>query len=156
MQTRPLWQSIDWKQTPPLATRSFVAQPPRSASAAAATAVAQAKTFLTSSTVRAGSALRKHDEDVAFVHCLAFAARDLFDFSRRGRLDRHLHLHRLEDDARLPFEHVVALFHFDLPNGSGDVRTHVRRHCSPAPRLAPRWSKMKHDRSVSHKPVERV
>ena len=78
--------------------------------------------------VRAPTGSGKNDEDIALVHGLPFGARDLLDFSRSGRLDRHLHLHRLENDARLAFEDVVALLHFDFPNRPGDVRTHVGSH----------------------------
>ena len=78
--------------------------------------------------VRGATSSGKDDEHVALVHGLTLGARDLLDFSGRGRLDRHLHLHRLENDARLPFEDVVTLFDFDFPNRPGDVRTHVGSH----------------------------
>ena len=41
-------------------------------------------------------------------------------------LDRHLHLHRLEDDDGVAIGDVVADLDLDLPDGAGDVRLDVR------------------------------
>src|SRR3954470_19695801 len=61
------------------------------------------------------------NERVAFRDRLALLARDLRDRAVVLGLDRHLHLHRLEDDECVALHHVVADLALDLPDGSGDV-----------------------------------
>ena len=45
-----------------------------------------------------------------------------------GRLDRHLHLHRFQDDDGLARGDGVTDRHLDLPDGAGDVSLDGRRH----------------------------
>src|SRR5207248_2372822 len=72
--------------------------------------------------------LRQREEGIPLAHRLPLAAVDLLHLPRRRSLHRHLHFHRLEDDARLPFGDRIPLFHFDLPHRSGDVREDVLGH----------------------------
>jgi hypothetical protein len=135
LQMRPGWQSMAWKHAPPAPTAELVVQDDARIATGSAATSAKAKALLTPNTLRARLCpvnrtrqLREDDEDVAFVDRLAFRARDLFDFARAWRLDRHLHLHRLENDARLSLEDVVAFLHFDLPDRARDVRANVGGH----------------------------
>src|SRR4051794_23663952 len=65
--------------------------------------------------------LIENHQGVAFRNGLPFLARDLRDFAVVLGLDRHLHLHRLEDDERVALLDLVADLALDLPDGSGDV-----------------------------------
>src|ERR1700757_2228246 len=60
-------------------------------------------------------ALVEDNERVAFGHRLALLAQDLLDDARILGLDRHLHLHRLEDHDRVALLHRVANLDLDLP-----------------------------------------
>src|SRR3954449_5382669 len=75
--------------------------------------------------------LFEHDEDVAFRHRLALLAADLGDLARVLGLDRHLHLHRLEDDDRIALVDLVADLDLDLPDCAGDVRLYVSHAAAP-------------------------
>src|SRR3954468_8087800 len=76
---------------------------------------------------RSGCAPRsfEHHERVALGHGLALLAGDLLDLAVVLGLDRHLHLHRLEDHERVALLHVLAHFALDLPHGAGDVRLYI-------------------------------
>src|SRR5262249_37668777 len=50
---------------------------------------------------------------------------DLLDRPRILGLDRHLHLHRLEDDDGVALVDLIADPNLDLPHGAGDVRLDV-------------------------------
>src|ERR1035441_3783656 len=63
------------------------------------------------------------NERVALGYRLALLAQDLLDHARVLGLDRHLHLHRLEDHYGVPFLDVVADLDFDLPDGARDMRS---------------------------------
>src|SRR5690606_36773167 len=67
-------------------------------------------------------------EDVALLHGIALLAPDLLDGPGARRLDRHLHLHGLEDDDHVALGDGVALSLLDLPNGSSDVRRDFDGH----------------------------
>src|SRR3954468_6043410 len=58
---------------------------------------------------------------VALADRLPLLAGDRLDDPAVLGLDRHLHLHRLEDDGRVAFFNVVPGSHLDLPDGAGDV-----------------------------------
>src|SRR5438552_3199904 len=60
--------------------------------------------------------LVEDNERVAFRHGLPLLAADLLDDSRILSLDRHLHLHRLEDDDGVALLDGVADLDFDLPH----------------------------------------
>src|SRR5437868_2701205 len=62
--------------------------------------------------------LLKDDERIALVHCLTLLAEDLLDRSLVLGLDRHLHLHRLEDHDGVALCDLVADLAFDLPHGA--------------------------------------
>src|SRR3954463_16615939 len=68
-----------------------------------------------------GMALLEDDEDVALLHRLALLDADLLHRAGILGLDRHLHLHRLEDDHGVTLVDLVAGLDLYLPNGSGDV-----------------------------------
>src|SRR5207247_1868658 len=57
---------------------------------------------------------------------LALLAADLRDLAGILGLDRHLHLHRLEDDDRVALVDLVADLDLDLPDCAGDVGFDVR------------------------------
>jgi hypothetical protein len=65
--------------------------------------------------------LRERDQGIALVDGLGLGHVDLLDLPRAGGLDRHFHLHRLQDDEHLPLGHLLALLDLDLPNSSGDM-----------------------------------
>src|SRR3954453_5797952 len=65
------------------------------------------------------------NESVALRDRLPLLARDLLDRAVVLGLDRHLHLHRLEDYERVALLDLVADLALDLPDGSGDVGLHV-------------------------------
>jgi hypothetical protein len=67
----------------------------------------------------------KHYEDVAFADRLALLAADLLDGAVVFRLDRDLHLHRLEDGYGVSVLDFVADRNLDFPNVAGDVRLNV-------------------------------
>jgi len=92
------------------------------ANAAAAKATPTTLPCLTWMSLPPGGESSERDEHVPFAHSLAFGHVDLLDLPRLRRLDGHLHLHRLEDDARLPLGDTVPHFNFDFPDGTGDVR----------------------------------
>src|SRR4051812_12820638 len=69
--------------------------------------------------------LVEDNERVAFRDRLPLFARDLRDRAGVLGLDRHLHLHRLENHERVALFHFVADLALDLPDGSGDVGLHV-------------------------------
>src|SRR4051812_7814108 len=69
----------------------------------------------------------KDHESVALRDGLPLLARDLRDGAVVLGLDRHLHLHRLEDHERVALFHFVADLALDLPHGPGDVGLHVRQ-----------------------------
>src|SRR3954452_3831157 len=71
------------------------------------------------------------DEDVALGDGLALLAADLGDLARVLGLDRHLHLHRLEDDDRVALVDLVADLDLDLPDCAGDVRFYVSHAAAP-------------------------
>src|SRR4051794_30146629 len=61
------------------------------------------------------------NECVALGDRLPFLAHDLGNRALVLGLDRHLHLHRLEDHERVALLDGVADLALDLPHGSGDV-----------------------------------
>src|SRR6266576_2983013 len=65
--------------------------------------------------------LLKDDERIALVHGLALLAEDLLHGALVLGLDRHLHLHRLEDDHGVALGDLVADGDLDLPHGPRDV-----------------------------------
>src|SRR3954454_21234111 len=69
--------------------------------------------------------LFEDDEDVALGDGLALLAANLGDLARVLGLDRHLHLHRLEDGDRVALVDLVADLDLDLPDCAGDVRLYV-------------------------------
>src|SRR4051794_3223536 len=71
-------------------------------------------------------ALFEHDERVALVHGLPFLAEDLLHRALVLGLDRHLHLHRLQDHDRVALLDGVADLALDLPHGAGDVGLDLR------------------------------
>src|SRR3954453_22650207 len=74
--------------------------------------------------------LFEHDQRVALVHRLALLAEDLLDDPRVLRLDRHLHLHRLEDDHGVALGDRLADLALDLPHRARDVGLDLR-HAVP-------------------------
>src|SRR5579859_5972022 len=64
------------------------------------------------------SGLLEDNERVALGHRLALAAQDLLDHAGILGLDRHLHLHRLEDHHGVALLDTVADLDLDLPNGA--------------------------------------
>src|SRR5689334_794670 len=70
------------------------------------------------------------NECVALRDGLPFLAHDLGDLAVVLGLDRHLHLHRLEDHERVALLDVVADPALDLPHGSGDVGLDVGQPAS--------------------------
>src|SRR4051795_11917806 len=75
--------------------------------------------------------LLKDDQRVPFGDRLALRAPDLLDPPLVLGLDRHLHLHRLEDHDRVALLHGVADLDLDLPHGAGDVRLDVAHEGAP-------------------------
>src|SRR4051794_39010556 len=73
------------------------------------------------------AALFEDDKRVALRDRLALLAEDLLDRAVVLGLDRHLHLHGLEDHNGVPFLDLLPDFHLDLPHGPGDVRLDVRQ-----------------------------
>src|ERR671922_1959443 len=73
----------------------------------------------------AASASLQDDERVALGHRLALLADDLLHDALVLRLDRHLHLHRLEDHEGVALLDLLADLTFDLPDGSCDVSLDV-------------------------------
>src|SRR5215217_3630596 len=71
-------------------------------------------------------ALLKDHQRVALGHGLALFALDLLDGALVLGLDRHLHLHRLEDDQRVALRDVLSDRALDLPDRSCDVRFDIR------------------------------
>ena len=69
--------------------------------------------------------LLEHDQHVTFLDALALLAADLLDRAVVLDLDRHLHLHRLEDDHGVPVRDLVADLDLDLPDGAGDMCLNV-------------------------------
>src|SRR5438477_1978135 len=67
------------------------------------------------------SSLLKHHQRVALRHRLPLLAPDLGDRPVVLGLDRHLHLHRLEDHERVSLRHLLPELALDLPDGAGDV-----------------------------------
>src|SRR4051812_44565498 len=67
------------------------------------------------------AALIEDNQRVALGHGLALFARDLGDRAVVLGLDRHLHLHRLEDHERVALRDLIADLALDLPHGPGDV-----------------------------------
>src|SRR2546423_9485374 len=65
--------------------------------------------------------LLEHDERVALVDGLALLAADLHDGARVFGLDRHLHLHRLEDRHGVALLDLVADGALDFPYRPGDM-----------------------------------
>src|SRR5437016_7794701 len=65
--------------------------------------------------------LPEDNERVALGHRLALRDDDLLDDPGVLGLDRHLHLHRLEDHDRVALLDAVAHLHLDLPHGARDV-----------------------------------
>src|SRR3954453_11075609 len=65
--------------------------------------------------------LVEDNERVTFVDRLALLAEDLGHGPGVLGLDRHVHLHRLEDHHRVPLVHLIADGDLDLPDGAGDV-----------------------------------
>src|ERR1700751_5837486 len=63
----------------------------------------------------------ENNERVALGDRLTLLAEDLLDHAGVLGLDRHLHLHRLEDHDGVAFLHVVADLDLDLPDGARDV-----------------------------------
>src|SRR5437016_2672924 len=57
---------------------------------------------------RVSSVLLEDNERVTLGHRLALLDEDLLDHARVFGLDRHLHLHRLEDHDRIAFVDAVA------------------------------------------------
>src|SRR3954452_21167294 len=76
----------------------------------------------TSSLPDASSALLKDHQRVAFGDRLALGDEDLPHRALVLGLDRHLHLHRLEDGHRVALLDLLADLTLDLPDGAGDVR----------------------------------
>src|SRR3954447_16974574 len=76
--------------------------------------------------------LLEHDQRVAFVHRLTLFAEDLLDRAGVLGLDRHLHLHRLEDDHGVALVDVLADLALDLPDGARDVGHDIRHERPPA------------------------
>src|SRR5215213_1101970 len=74
-------------------------------------------------------------EDVAFADRIALRAADLLHGPVVFRLDRDLHLHRLEDDDRVAVRHLVADRDLDFPDVAGDVRLDVRHGGGEYPRV---------------------
>src|SRR4029077_4528927 len=72
-----------------------------------------------------GLRLFEDDEDVALGYRLTLPAADLGDLAGILGLDRHLHLHRFEDDDRVALVDLVAHLDLDLPDCAGDVRLYV-------------------------------
>src|SRR5437764_1871902 len=70
---------------------------------------------------RPSEGLLEDNERVALGDRLALRAQDLSDDARILGLDRHLHLHRLQDDDGLALFDRVADLDLDLPHGAGDV-----------------------------------
>src|SRR5450755_1066689 len=66
-------------------------------------------------------ALVENNERVALGHRLTLGAANLLDDSGILGLDRHFHLHRLEDDHRVALLHGVADLDLDLPDRARDV-----------------------------------
>src|SRR6266480_3677683 len=75
--------------------------------------------------IAAGS-LFEDDEDVALGDRLALLDPDLGDLAGVLRLDRHLHLHRLQDDDRVPLVDLVTDGDFNLPDCACDVGFYIR------------------------------
>src|SRR3954469_16298803 len=69
--------------------------------------------------------LLQHHQPVPFADRLRLLAADLRHLAVLGRLDRHLHLHALEDHQHVAGLHLVADLLLDLPDGAGDVRRDV-------------------------------
>src|SRR5438552_701169 len=69
------------------------------------------------------------DEDVALAYRLPLLHLDLADDATILGLDRHLHLHRLEDHDRVALVDRVARCDLDLPHGAGYVRLDVWQRC---------------------------
>ena len=68
---------------------------------------------------------RQDDQHVAFAHGLALLAADLLHGPVVLRLDRDLHLHRLEDDDGVAVLDLVPDRDLDFPHVAGDVRLDV-------------------------------
>src|SRR5436190_23020745 len=68
-----------------------------------------------------GESLLEDNERVALRHRFALGDADLLDHAGVLGLDRHLHLHRLEDHHGVALLHVVADLDLDLPHGARDV-----------------------------------
>src|ERR1700733_12888715 len=66
--------------------------------------------------------LLEDNERLAFGDRLSLLAADLLHDARILGLDRHLHLHRLEDHHGVALLHRIADRDLDLPHGAGDVR----------------------------------
>ena len=66
------------------------------------------------------------DEGLALFDRLALGAQDRLHRAGGFRLDRHLHLHRLEDHDRVALVDGVADRDLDLPHRAGDMRLDVR------------------------------
>src|SRR5438874_12746942 len=67
------------------------------------------------------SLLLEDNEGVPLGDGLALLAADLLDRPLVLGLDRHLHLHRLEDHERVALGYRLAHLALDLPHGAGDV-----------------------------------
>jgi hypothetical protein len=72
----------------------------------------------------------QYDENVALADRLALFAADLSDGPGVLGFDRHLHLHRLEDDDGVVDVDLIADGYLDLPDGSGDVGGDVRHRAA--------------------------
>src|SRR6476661_390771 len=70
--------------------------------------------------------LLEHDEGVPLVDRLALLAEDLLDDALVLGLDRHLHLHGLEDRDGVALRDLVAHGTLDLPHRARDVGLDVR------------------------------
>ena len=63
----------------------------------------------------------ENNEHIAFSNTLPRRALDLFHRARFGGVDRHLHLHRFENDQRVAFFDLLTDGAFNFPDGTGDV-----------------------------------
>src|SRR5688572_12535939 len=80
--------------------------------------------------------LFEHDEDVALGDGLTLLTLDLGDLAVVLGLDRHLHLHRLEDDHGVSVGDLVSDLDLDLPDRAGDVRLDIRHGGAQYPALS--------------------
>src|SRR5687767_6627538 len=71
------------------------------------------------------SSLLKNDQRIALADGLALLHRDLLHGPGVLRLDRHLHLHRLEDHDRVSLVDRVTGRDLDLPDSASDVSLDV-------------------------------